>query len=49
VSGTMGTAAITEGKLLGNDFTFTAGGQKFSGRVSDDGKTIKGANWSASR
>ena len=47
VSGTLGTAAITEGKLLGNDITFTAGGQKFAGRVSDDGRTIKGANWTA--
>jgi hypothetical protein len=49
VSGTMGSAAISEGKLLGNDITFTAGGTKYAGRVSDDGKTMKGANWSASR
>ncbi len=49
VSGTMGTAAITEGKLLGNDFTFTVGGQHYTGMVSEDGRTIKGANWTALR
>ena len=49
LSGTMGESAISEGKLNGYDITFTVGGQKFTGRVSEDGKTIKGANWSASR
>jgi hypothetical protein len=49
VTGTMGSAAISDGKLLGNDITFTAGGTKYTGRVSDDGKTIKGSNWTASR
>lgn len=49
VGGTMGSAAISDGKLLGSDITFTAGGQKYAGTVSADGKTIKGANWSASR
>jgi hypothetical protein len=49
VGGSLGSAAITDGKVLGYDISFTAGGQKFAGRVSEDGKTIKGANWSASR
>jgi hypothetical protein len=47
VSGTMGSAAISDGKLTGYDITFTAAGRKYAGRVSEDGKTIKGANWSA--
>lgn len=49
VGGAMGSATISEGKVLGNDITFTAGGTKYSGTVSADGKSIKGANWSASR
>ncbi len=49
LSGTMGTAAITEGKMLGYDITFTVADTKYSGRVSEDGRTIQGTNWSASR
>jgi hypothetical protein len=49
VTGTMGSAAITDGKLNGTTITFTAGGTTYTGTVSADGKTIKGANWSASR
>lgn len=49
VSGTMGANAISDGKLNGYDITFTAGGTRYSGTVSADGKTIKGSNWSASR
>ena len=49
VSGTLGTTPITDGKLNGYDITFTVDGQKYSGRVSAEGKTITGANWSASR
>lgn len=48
LSGTMGSAPI-EGKLVGYDIAFTAGGTKYTGRVSEDGKSIKGANWSATR
>lgn len=49
VTGTMGSVAITEGKINGTSITFTAGGTTYTGTVSADGKSIKGANWSASR
>ena len=49
VTGTMGSAQITNGTLSGNSITFTAGGATYTGTVSADVKTIKGANWSASR
>jgi len=50
VTGTMGSSTpITEGKVLGYDISFTAGTTKYTGRVSADGKSIKGANWSATR
>ena len=49
VGGSMGTATISEGKVLGYDITFTAGGTKYTGTISPDGKTIKGSNWSATR
>ena len=53
VGGTLGTAAISEGKLLGYDLTFTVGGQRYTGRVSDDGRMIKGTSpagaWTAAR
>lgn len=49
ISGTLGNAPISEGKLNGTTITFSAGGTTYTGTVSADGKTIKGANWSASR
>jgi hypothetical protein len=49
VGGAMGSATITEGKVLGYDITFTAGGTRYAGTVSADGKSIKGSNWSATR
>ena len=49
VSGRMGSNTISAGKVLGYDITFAAGSQKYTGTVSADGKTIKGANWSATR
>jgi len=49
VTGTMGAVAITEGKLNGTSIAFTAGGTTYTGTVSADGKSIKGANWSPSR
>jgi hypothetical protein len=49
VGGTLAASAISGGKIVGNDITFTAGGTTYTGTVSADGKTIKGANWSASR
>ena len=49
VTGTLGPAAITDGRLNGADITFTAGGTKYAGKVSQDGKTIAGAGWTATR
>jgi len=49
VTGTLGTAAISAGKLNGTTITFTAGGTTYTGTVSADGKMITGAGWSASR
>jgi hypothetical protein len=49
VGGTLGASAISGGKVLGTEVTFTAGDTKYTGTVSADGKSIKGANWSASR
>jgi hypothetical protein len=41
VSGTLGSAPISEGRLRGNDLTFTAGNVKYVGRV--DGGVIRGS------
>src|SRR5688572_15134379 len=49
LSGTLAASAVSGGKIVGNDITFTAGGTTYAGTVSADGKSIKGANWSASR
>jgi SAM-dependent methyltransferase len=49
VSGTLGSAPV-EGKLMGDEFTFTAGGTKYVGRVN--GTRIQGTtprSWSATR
>jgi hypothetical protein len=40
VTGTLGTTPITDGKLRGEEITFTAGNAKYSGRVN--GSTIQG-------
>jgi precorrin-6B methylase 2 len=40
VSGTLGTTAIANGRLRGDELTFTANGVRYTGRV--DGNTIKG-------
>lgn len=48
-SGTLGDAAITDGKLNGYEITFTVGATKYAGKVSADGKTMSGTNWSAAR
>jgi hypothetical protein len=48
-TGTLGAAAITDGRVNGFDITFTVGTQDFVGKVSADGKTITGAGWTATR
>ena len=47
VSGTLGTTPITAGKMTGEEITFTAGSQVYSGRVAGD--RITGQGWSATR
>jgi precorrin-6B methylase 2 len=54
VSGTLGTTPITEGRLRGEEITFTVGNAKYAGRVS--GNTMRGTitggsggSWSATR
>jgi hypothetical protein len=52
LSGTMGSAGITEGRLRGADIEFTVGGTKYTGRVNGNsmsGKTSSGVNWSAAK
>jgi precorrin-6B methylase 2 len=54
VTGTLAGSAIAEGKLRGNELTFTAGNVQYSGHV--DGNTIRGSqtgtngnSWTATR
>jgi hypothetical protein len=54
LTGTLGTTAITDGKMNGDEISFTAGGAKYTGRVS--GNSIQGTvsgsgngSWSATR
>jgi precorrin-6B methylase 2 len=54
VSGTLGGTAISDGKLRGEEITFTAGGAKYTGRVN--GNTMSGTvsggsggTWSATK
>lgn len=47
LTGTLGSTAISDGKMNGDQITFTAGGKKYSGRVN--GNMIQGQGWTASR
>ena len=47
LNGTLGSAAISGGRLNGSAISFTANGTQYTGTV--DGNTMKGANWSATR
>jgi hypothetical protein len=47
LTGTLGSNAISDAKMNGDQITFTAGGKKYSGRVN--GTTIQGQGWSASK
>jgi methyltransferase family protein len=54
VSGTLGSTPISNGRLRGNEITFTVGGAEYSGQVKGSSMqgTIKGGNsgtWSATR
>ena len=50
VSGTLDSAEVSGGRLVGNAITFTVNGARYSGTV--EGKTMKGSTpnaWSAAR
>jgi hypothetical protein len=47
LSGTVGSTAISAGRLNGEEITFTAGSRTYKGRVN--GNTMTGSDWSASR
>ncbi len=52
VSGTLGSNPIGEGKLRGDEISFTVGGTKYTGKVSGNtmrGTTASGAAWTASK
>jgi hypothetical protein len=51
VSGTLGNTPITDGKLRGDEITFTVGTAKYSGRINGNTMegTLGGARWTASR
>jgi SAM-dependent methyltransferase len=54
ISGTLGSAAISEGRLRGDEITFTAGGAQYAGHVNGNSieGTVTGANgstWTATR
>jgi len=51
-SGRLGNNMISEGKLNGADITFTAGGQKYTGKVNGNamsGTIAGGSSWTASK
>jgi precorrin-6B methylase 2 len=47
ISGTLGGKPISDGRLLGEQLTFTAGGTKRTAEVN--GNTLQGSNWTATR
>jgi precorrin-6B methylase 2 len=47
VSGTLGGKPISDGRLLGDQLTFTAGTTKRTAKVN--GTTLQGSNWAATR
>ena len=54
VTGTLGSTAISDGKLRGDEITFTAGGAKYTGKVSGNSMSGTmsggtGGKWSATR
>jgi precorrin-6B methylase 2 len=47
VSGTLGSQAISEGKLKGDEITFKVGATTYAGKV--EGQSIRGSGWTATR
>jgi hypothetical protein len=46
-TGTLGSQAISEGKLRGDEITFKAGNTTYTGKV--EGDTIRGNGWTATK
>jgi hypothetical protein len=52
ITGTLGSTAISEGRLHGDQIEFSAGGQKYTGKVNGNqitGTTGAGASWTAAK
>ena len=54
ITGTLGTPPISNGKLHGNDISFTAGGAEYTGKVNGTSmqgsvKGGKGGTWTATK
>lgn len=52
LTGTLGSTPISDGRLRGDEITFTAGGAKYTGKVNGNsmsGTNGAGAKWSATR
>jgi hypothetical protein len=52
VTGTLGSTPISDGRLRGDEITFTAGGAKYTGKVNGttmSGTNGAGAKWSATK
>ncbi len=54
ISGTLGSTSISNGRLRGNDITFTAGGAEYTGKVNGTSmqgtvKGGKGGSWTATK
>ncbi len=54
VTGTLGSTAISDGQLRGDEITFTAGGAKYTGKVNGNSMSGtmsggSGGKWSATR
>ena len=51
VSGMLGKDAVSDGRLRGDEISFTAGGMKYTGKVNGNmmSSTVGGSKWSATR
>ena len=52
LTGTLGSAAISDAKMLGEDIAFTAGGKKYTGKVAGTtmtGTIVGGGSWKATK
>ena len=49
LTGNLNGTAISQGKMIGDQITFTAGGTTYTGRVNESGNAIAGANLNATK